>query len=544
MTMKQRMADVYLWLVVGLAILGWLGFRLGFYPAVHIPTIVIGMAMVAVSDIWPLKISRGSIVLSTAGYFSVFMIDGLPTASYALLGGLMISGLVHPRGIKSIFNMAQFILSLYGAALVYDAMITHLWLALVAFAVVSIAINHLLVNAYYVILEGTPALSDVVPNLWLDGVAWVISAPLIAIFVLLDRAYHWRGAILAFFPFLFVTWLLASAYQTRRAHQNTMVVARASTGIALAGDRRTIYQLIERALRDIMDATAIVIYAMGPNPRELVREWTFHPLGENAPYDSTVSPNQGITGWVMETQAPELVRDSFRVNGRVVNPGDPYPLRSALLLPMVTEGQLVGLVVVGNVRPNVYDNFDLRLGMIIAGQAAIGLRKIDLDHETTRLGRVDPLIPELFNYRHFRNALQSELDYAKMYQRQCAVAFLDMDRFKLVNDQYGHLIGDEVLRQLVAVVRREIRAHDLLARYGGDEFVLLLSDIDVQGVKQVLDRIQDRIGQYQFSGVDFPLGISVGWALYPEDGENLEHLLNVADQHMYRNKELRRKIHY
>ncbi|MCL5972456.1 MAG: sensor domain-containing diguanylate cyclase [Firmicutes bacterium] len=544
MTMKQRMADVYLWLVVGLAILGWLALPLGFYPTTHVVTILIGMAMVAVSDIWPLKISRGSIALSTAGYFSVFMIGGLPAASYALLCGLVISTLTRPRGVKSLFNMAQFILSLYGAALVYDAMISHLWLALVAFAVVSIGINHLLVNAYYIILEGSPALADAVPSLLLDGLAWVISAPLIAIFVLLDRAYHWQGAILAFFPFLFVTWLLASAYQTRRAHQNTMAVARVSTGIALAGDRPTIYQLIERALRDIMDVTAIVIYAMGPNPHELVREWIFHPLGENAPYDSTVHPNEGITGWVMETQSPELVPDSFRISDRWVNPGDTYPLRSALMLPMVTEGQLVGMVVVGNVRPNIYDNFDLRLGMIIAGQAAIALRKIDLDHETTRLGRVDPLIPELFNYRHFRNALQSELDYAKMYQRQCAVAFLDMDRFKLVNDQYGHLIGDEVLRQLVAVVRREIRAHDLLARYGGDEFVLLLSDIDVQSVKQVLDRIQDRIGQHQFSGVDFPLGVSVGWALYPEDGETLEHLLNVADQHMYRNKELRRKIHY
>ncbi len=541
-TMRQRMADGYSWIVVGVASLGWVALGLGFYPRIHYITILLGIAMVAVSDIWPLKMARGSISLSSAGYFSVFMIGGLSAASYALLGGLLLSTLKRPRGIRSAFNMAQFMLSLFGAALIFREFKDHLWLALVAFVVVSIGINHLLVNAYYYILEGKAALVDVLPSLTLDGLAWVLSGPLIAIFVLLDRAYHGEGAMLAFFPFLFVTWLLASAYQTRRAHRNTMVVARMSTGIALAGERRAIYQLIESAVRDIMDVTALVIYASGPNPQELVREWTFHPMGENAPYDWTVHPNEGITGWVMETQSPELVRDSFQISQRWINPGDPYPIRSALMLPMVMEGQLIGMLVAGHIRPNIYDNFDLRLGMIMAGHAAIAIRKIDLDHEATRLARVDPLIPELFNYRYFRIALQTELDYASMYQRQCAVAFLDMDHFKMVNDQYGHQMGDEVLRQFVSVVRREIRAHDVLARYGGDEFVLLLSDIDNDGVTQVLKRIQDRIGHYRFLDVAFPLGVSVGWALYPEDGNSLESLLSVADQKMYHNKEARRNI--
>ncbi len=541
MTPRKKAADGFVWALLGLAIIGWLAFHIAWWPHYRYLTILLGIVMVAVSDIWPLKLGRGSISLASAGYFSVFITAGLPAASFALLGGLFLSALKQPRGLLSLFNMAQFILSLFAAALVYRVLEGHVWLAIVGFVVATVVVNHLLVNAYYYILEGKAALGDIFPALGLDGIGWIISAPLIGIFVLLDRAYLGPGALLAIFPFLFVTWLLGAVYQTRRAHKNTMVVASLSMGIAKAPNRPTIYRLIEQSLREIMDVSVLVVYGLDGDPNQLTREWTLYPVAEQVPYGDSLRPEEGIAGWVMESQSPEMVLDSFQLPSRLAHPGDPYPVRSALMLPMVTEGQLMGVMVVGHVRPQVYDRFDLQLGMIIAGQAAIAFRKIELGAEATRLSMVDPLIPNLFNYRHFRAVLEAELESQKLGKRPFCVAFLDMDRFKLVNDRYGHLRGDEVLRQFVSVVRREIRSYDILARYGGDEFVLLLTDINENGVQVLLNRIQEIIGTFVFDHVEIFLGVSIGYALYPQDGETVEALLSAADQRMYENKSARHR---
>lgn len=536
MTLRQKVADGFLWSIIGLAVISWLGLHISWWPHHRYLTILLGIVMVAVSDLWPIKMGRGSISLASAGYFSVFITAGIEAASLALLGGLLWGVLKRRRRLLAVFNMAQFILSLFVAALVYNAVGTPLWLAILLFVGVTVGVNHILVNAYFYIIDGPTALDDLIPGLGLDAIGWIISAPLIAIFVLLDRGYHGAGALLAIFPFLFVTWLLGAVYQTRRAHKNTMIVANLSMAIAKAGDRSTIYRLIQESLGEIMDVSVLAVYARNDDPNELKREWTLYPDAEHMPYGDSLRPEEGIAGWVMESQSPELVSDSFQLPSRMAPTEDPYPVRAALMLPMVTEGTLMGLLIVGNVRPAVYDRFDLQLGMIIGGQAAITLRKIELEHQATRLSIVDPLIPDLFNYRHFRTALEHELLAEKKDMRPFCVAFLDMDRFKLVNDRYGHLRGDAVLREFVAVVRREIRSHDILARYGGDEFVLLLTDIHETGVRTVLNRIQDIIGQYLFDHVEIFLGVSIGYALYPQDGQTVEALLSVADRRMYQNK--------
>lgn len=418
----------------------------------------------------------------------------------------------------------------------YDAVSRPPWLAIGVFVCATVAVNHLLVNAYFYIMEGPPDLTDFIPGLTLDAIGWVISAPLIAIFVFLDRGDHGPGALLAIFPFLVVTWLLGAVYQTRRFHKNTMIVANLSMAIAKAVDRSTIYPVIEESLKEIMDVSVLTVYARNDDPNALKREWTLYPDADHMPYGDSLRPEEGIAGWVMESQSPELVVDSFQRPSRMAPPEDPYPVRSALMLPMVTEGTLMGLLIVGNVRPAVYDRFDLQLGMIIGGQAAIALRKIELGNQATHLSIVDPLVPDLFNYRHFRAALEHELLVQQNGARPFCAAFLDMDRFKLVNDRYGHLRGDAVLREFVSVVRREIHNHDILARYGGDEFALLLTDIHESGVRTVLKPIQDIISHYMFDDVEIFLGVSIGYALYPEDGQSVEALLSVADRRMYKNK--------
>jgi diguanylate cyclase len=122
--------------------------------------------------------------------------------------------------------------------------------------------------------------------------------------------------------------------------------------------------------------------------------------------------------------------------------------------------------------------------------------------------------------------------------RQFALLFIDLNKFKLINDVHGHLIGDEVLIAVAARTREAARATDIVARFGGDEFVVLLDDVaDPASAKHVAQKILTAISQpLVLNGITLTITAAVGSAFYPNDGEDLESLLRVADEKMYQHK--------
>jgi diguanylate cyclase (GGDEF)-like protein/PAS domain S-box-containing protein len=141
-----------------------------------------------------------------------------------------------------------------------------------------------------------------------------------------------------------------------------------------------------------------------------------------------------------------------------------------------------------------------------------------------------------------RTQLDDRLKYAirmaKRGNEHIALLFIDLDRFKDVNDTLGHSVGDAVLIQLAARLAKALREEDVVSRLGGDEFIVMLPDTDVRGVTQVVQKLLDVIAQpYKVEQFDLSLTASVGIALFPEDGEHLEALSRSADTAMYRAKQ-------
>ena len=139
--------------------------------------------------------------------------------------------------------------------------------------------------------------------------------------------------------------------------------------------------------------------------------------------------------------------------------------------------------------------------------------------------------------------LENEIRRAERYHRQLSVLFLDLDRFKLVNDRHGHLVGSSVLRRLAEVLKDCVRQIDTLARYGGDEFTILLVDTDHATGLKIAERIRRLVADTIFegeNGVPIRLTISIGVATYPEHARHRDGLLDLADKAMYRGKSLGR----
>lgn len=147
-------------------------------------------------------------------------------------------------------------------------------------------------------------------------------------------------------------------------------------------------------------------------------------------------------------------------------------------------------------------------------------------------------LTNLANRNLFYDRLQHAISRLNRSGLSVAVLFLDMDRFKPVNDTYGHSTGDRVLQQIAARLKAELRGEDTVARLGGDEFSVLLEDVaSKEEVNQVVERLKRAVERpYELDGHSIRLGVSIGVAYYPEDGVLIEELLSVADRKMYGEK--------
>ena len=144
----------------------------------------------------------------------------------------------------------------------------------------------------------------------------------------------------------------------------------------------------------------------------------------------------------------------------------------------------------------------------------------------------------IYNRRAFMSISEHTVRLSQRYGRNFSVIMLDSDSLKIINDGYGHEAGDQLLKAMVAHVQLELRKPDLLARYGGDEFVLLLPDTNAEGARLTAERIRERIATtpLQLGGKQISITASMGIATYPDHGKEYERVFEAADNALYSSK--------
>ena len=168
------------------------------------------------------------------------------------------------------------------------------------------------------------------------------------------------------------------------------------------------------------------------------------------------------------------------------------------------------------------------------------LRKMASEREYYKdLSNSDGLT-RISNYRHFSQVLQLEIDRQRRYHRPLTLLMIDIDDFKKTNDRYGHLVGDLVLIKIAALLTAEIRGFDFVARYGGDEFTVILPEVSEKEALAVGRRIMRSVGQYEFTSPEKEtigmLSVTIGIASFPKDATASQDLVARADQAMYSGK--------
>jgi diguanylate cyclase (GGDEF)-like protein len=212
--------------------------------------------------------------------------------------------------------------------------------------------------------------------------------------------------------------------------------------------------------------------------------------------------------------------------------------RMLAMLPLVAKGQSIGLVELFSINAITWDAELLELARTMANEAAMALENARLYEDARKLADRDPLTG-FFNHRFLHERLGEEVVRTQRARRPLSVLMLDLDDFKLVNDTFGHLFGDRVLTWTAELIRSTLRASDIPARYGGDEFAIILPETDADDARSAAGRIIDAFQVHAFRGEQrgpVPIGASIGVATYPADGRTATDLIAAADRALYRVK--------
>ena len=268
------------------------------------------------------------------------------------------------------------------------------------------------------------------------------------------------------------------------------------------------------------------------------REDTLIPefvTGENARLFSqlNIKIGTGLCGWVAGNAKPIMNGNPAVETGFPAGEGASGRPQSALVVPLEGVTGLVGVLALYSAEPDAFTSEHLRILQVVTARVALFIENALKYREAEHSATIDHLTG-MANARALSIHLEQELARCKRENQSMAVIVCDLDGFKEVNDRYGHLAGDKVLKLFANSVRNVCRSYDYAARMGGDEFVIVATNIDAATIEEralLMSGLAEEAGR-QVCGRSF-LSLSLGAAFYPQDGEDAERLLSEADRRMY-----------
>lgn len=313
-----------------------------------------------------------------------------------------------------------------------------------------------------------------------------------------------------------------------------------------------IFHMLARRLARALDLTySSVIIARAGAKTGLVATAFEQPSLQNLEIDLSRYPEVSAA---LEKRAPILIPDIMTCGRYKVlrevwqREGTQVQVRSILVLPFTLDDSRTGVFLLRRTREKpAFDEADCEFAESVIRGAVSAIRSVHTleiaradNARLEILAHTDP-VTHLLNRRGLIARLAEEMDRVRRYNAPLAVLMIDVDRFKDVNDSYGHLAGDNVLADFGALLQRASRSVDVAARYGGEEFSVILPETHSEGALKIAERLREKIASHKFffgRGITSHLTASIGVAHFPARGvESPEELLHAADVALYKAKE-------
>lgn len=328
---------------------------------------------------------------------------------------------------------------------------------------------------------------------------------------------------------------MLSALRRRNAELETMV----ELGKALTAtlDLTEVLNAVMTSVCQLMRASTWSLLLVDEQTGELVFEVVVSPAAERLK-GRRLPAGHGVSGWVA-THGEALLIPDVQLDARFSAAFDletAFTTRSIVCVPLRSADRILGVIELINPLDEGFDDDDLQLLATIADFAAIAVENARNYQRIRRLVITDDLTG-LFNARHMTRLIELEVERADRYGNELSLVFIDLDFFKHINDTRGHLAGSQLLSEFGEFLRNSIRRIDFSARYGGDEFVLILPETPKAGALAMCNNLLERLRVQPFladqGSTPVHITASLGIATFPGDAATKDELLAKADQAMY-----------
>ncbi|KEO82245.1 diguanylate cyclase [Tumebacillus flagellatus] len=444
----------------------------------------------------------------------------------------------HQKGmLVAYFNAAQYSLCVFAAYGVFtwlggrDVPVSELLstvrlLILLPVALTYMVMNHLFVYTLFYLRDDTMLASNYRELFISDAMNYVICTPF-AVFMLVFSNY---------LPFIFLTFLPLMLFgQVMKLYQKISrlnEVHQVSAQLQSEFDLDKIYNSIVEAAGKLTNCAAGVLWVL-KGDRIFPVCSSDEAVAAQLPQEGMTLDQTGIVVNCVNNKRVELVDDVWK-DRRVKSIKGKAHFESVLVVPLLSRDKVVGVITCYGTRPYVFSKEQTEWVTVLATQVGVIIENAHLYQELQEATLRDPGTG-LYNYRYFYQELKNRMEMAKSKNNSLSIVIIDIDHFKKYNDTYGHVVGDEVLRQTGQVIQKTVGTRGVVARYGGEEFAVLL-DESLEDAKQSVEHLRRAVAHNKFEYQGYVVQgvtVSVGLATYPDHDQDEKELLEKADQAMY-----------
>ncbi|SHE65153.1 PAS domain S-box-containing protein/diguanylate cyclase (GGDEF) domain-containing protein [Marinitoga hydrogenitolerans DSM 16785] len=210
-------------------------------------------------------------------------------------------------------------------------------------------------------------------------------------------------------------------------------------------------------------------------------------------------------------------------------------IKETLVIPLYIKNLFYGFVNFDTFTKS-FDEIELNFAKVLKSNLEFLLWKIETDKKLKYAAEYD-FLTKIYNRQTFISKTTDLMKFEKRHKEKIAFIYMDINKFKQINDKYGHKIGDEVLKFFAEKVSSILRESDIFGRVGGDEFIISLPNTDKNGAEKVIEKINKALlTPFKYNNIEIYLSISYGYSIFPQDSEDINKLFDIADKRMYKNK--------
>ena len=314
--------------------------------------------------------------------------------------------------------------------------------------------------------------------------------------------------------------------ERRRAEQLEAInaVARQTTAVL---DLDELLTVVCRLLLEWFHSDHVaVLMAEGYSLRVRAHEGRLTP---NLAMGAQLAPGTGVAARALALGRSVIENDVHVVDGYIAGFAE---TQSELCVPLIFFGEKLGVLALDSAKKNAFETDDIQPLESVADICAAAIQNASYFDRMKQLAYVDGLTG-IHNRRFFEMRIVEELERAGRFQGRMSIIMVDIDNFKRVNDEFGHLLGDEVLRLVATILKQQLRKSDLLCRYGGEEFAIVVPETAGENAMRVAEKLRRQIETHHFPGVPRSVTISCGVADYPTHGITRDEVVAAADSALY-----------